>query len=119
MFKTVPVRFFTDQRWAPCDVLAQILDEDLLARVKAIVRENGGSIDPVSLLRDPNDFALLTWEDAEIILGDAFPAAREDLSHGWPAVVEMDPWEAAALYGYDVADELQRRAPSRGAEEVF
>lgn len=96
------VRLFTSS-YAPCMVQARIEDPELLARVLGAVKANGGP---------DEETAVLSWEDVkcpiggDLLLPGLTPELYHDLDRGWGVDLEMDAWDAAALYGWNAADDL-------------
>lgn len=103
LFKSVTVRFFTSS-YAPCMVQARIEIPEFLEKVLEVVKENGGPDERT---------ALLSWDEIHPGGDEYFPyftpATFKQLDKGWDVSVQMDCFDAASLYGYNAADDLQSR----------
>lgn len=91
------VDVWTDS-YAPCMVQLRARRADITARIKVVVKANGGAWD------DKTDSALLSWDCAEHYLRKRQLAM---LRRGWEVTVKLDPWVFAHFYGWDAHTALE------------
>lgn len=99
--------------YAPSMVQIRPLRDDLAKTLTCWVAYRGGTIDPrmTELLNEDDAFGVSYFDQTEkrtINEGSFIPYRYiEDVLNGWCVTFLMDPWELAAIYGYDAADQLK------------